>query len=362
MRNYGRRLKNLAALCMLLALLSLLLPFFKVEQGGNAQAVEVSGWDVVTSVTKLSVHYLQKGTIEKDYVVKGNLTWQEVCQAYNSANEAAGRRMLVGSLAAVAIPVICCFFALLLTLVAAKKKGMILPVLLLLIAIIENLFLIFSFDQILQFAGSFAAKGTEIPDITLLVGIFAFTLLCAIALGIILFAWLIRGFEDPEKEERKDRKKQDQNNSSHRRKHSKKKRKKRKKSNKDGKEQKEKEEQSEKNGNLLSGQIQGKSGIFRGLSVDISEGGTFVIGTSQTAMQMAQGVLQEDFQVLNQHSCIVQYDASHKTYRLVSHSKEPLVVCHNQKQSILKVKEKLAVPGDTTIYLFEDRESGLYLS
>mgnify|MGYP001138275559 CR=1 FL=1 len=82
MRNYGRRLKNLAALCLLLALLSLLLPFFKVEQGGNAQTVEVSGWDVVTSVTKLSVHYLQKGTIEKDYVVKGDLTWQEVCQAY----------------------------------------------------------------------------------------------------------------------------------------------------------------------------------------------------------------------------------------------------------------------------------------
>lgn len=43
MRNYGRRLKNLAALCLLLALLSLLLPFFKVEQGGNAQTVEVSG-------------------------------------------------------------------------------------------------------------------------------------------------------------------------------------------------------------------------------------------------------------------------------------------------------------------------------
>lgn len=163
MRNYGRRLKNLAALCLLLALLSLLLPFFKVEQGGNAQTVEVSGWDVVTSVTKLSVHYLQKGTIEKDYVVKGDLTWQEVCQAYNSANEAAGRRMLVGSLIAIAIPVICCFFAFLLTLVAAKKKGMVLPVLLLIIAIIENLFLIRSFDQILQFAGSFATKGTKVP-------------------------------------------------------------------------------------------------------------------------------------------------------------------------------------------------------
>lgn len=360
MRNYGRRLKNLAALCLLLALLSMLLPFFKVEQGGNAQTVEVSGWDVVTSVTKLSVHYLQKGTIEKDYVVKGDLTWQEVCQAYNSANEAAGRRMLIGSLIAIAIPVICCFFAFLLTLVAAKKKGMVLPVLLLIIAIIENLFLIRSFDQILQFAGSFATKGTKVPDITLLVGIFAFTLFCAIALGIILFAWLIRGFEDPEKEESKERQSQGKGRGSHRSKHSKKKRKKRKKSKKESKEQKE--EQPEKTGNVCSGQIQGKRGIFQGLSVDLSQGGTFVIGTNQTAMQMAQGVMPEDFKVLNQHSCIVQYDASRQIYRLVSHSKESLVVCHNQQQSILKAQEKLAVPGDTTIYISEDRESGLYLS
>ena len=93
-------------------------------------------------------------------------------------------RMLVGSLIAIAIPVICCLFAFLLTLVAAKKKGMVLPVLLLIIAIIENLFLIRSFDQILQFAGSFATKGTKVPDITLLVGIFAFTLFCAIALEL----------------------------------------------------------------------------------------------------------------------------------------------------------------------------------
>lgn len=123
MRNYGRRLKNLAALCLLLALLSLLLPFFKVEQGGNAQTVEVSGWDVVTSVTKLSVHYLQKGTIEKDYVVKGDLTWQEVCQAYNSANEAAGRRMLVGSLIAIAIPGDLLLFRLFIHLSGCKKEG-----------------------------------------------------------------------------------------------------------------------------------------------------------------------------------------------------------------------------------------------
>jgi len=98
------------------------------------------------------------------------------------------------------------------------------------------------------------------------------------------------------------------------------------------------------------------------LSVDLSQGGTFVIGTNQTAMQMAQGVMQEDFKVLNQHSCIVQYDASRQIYRLVSHSKESLVVCHNQQQSILKAQEKLAAPGDTIIYISEDRESSLYLS
>lgn len=362
MRNYGRRLKNLAALCMLLALLSLLLPFFKVEQSSKKSVAEVSGWDVVTSVSKLSIHYLQKGTIEKDYTVKGDLTWQDVCQAYNSANEAAGKRMLAVSLIAIAIPVVCCFLALLLTLLAAKKKGMILPVLLLLIAIVENLFLISSFQKLVHFAAGYAAKGAEIPDITLLIGIFAFTLLCAAALGIILFAWIIRGFEDPQKDQKEDQKSHSRDHSSHRRKHSKKKRKKGKKDKKDKQKKKDKEEQNTQQEGRLPGNIIGKTGIFQGVSVDLSQGGTFVIGTNQQAMQMAKGIVQEDIGVLHRHSCIVQYDAAKKAYRLVSHSEEKLVICFQQSQTVLRNTEKIAVRGNTTIYLSEDRSSSLYLS
>lgn len=45
MRTYGRLLKNIAAIALLLALLSMLLPFCKFSAGG--QEMTLSGLDVV---------------------------------------------------------------------------------------------------------------------------------------------------------------------------------------------------------------------------------------------------------------------------------------------------------------------------
>ena len=59
MRTYGRLLKNIAAIALLLALLSMLLPFCKFSAGG--QEMTLSGLDVVKAGGRAGYTYLTEG-------------------------------------------------------------------------------------------------------------------------------------------------------------------------------------------------------------------------------------------------------------------------------------------------------------
>lgn len=59
MRKHGRLMKNIAGLLLLLALLSLLLPFCKFNAGdGN---MTLSGIEVIKTGAKQDIHILKRG-------------------------------------------------------------------------------------------------------------------------------------------------------------------------------------------------------------------------------------------------------------------------------------------------------------
>ena len=72
MRTYGRLLKNIAAIALLLALLSMLLPFCKFSAGG--QEMTLSGLDVVKAGGRAGYTYLTEGGVADTFVLKAPIT------------------------------------------------------------------------------------------------------------------------------------------------------------------------------------------------------------------------------------------------------------------------------------------------
>ena len=72
MRTYGRLLKNIAAIALLLALLSMLLPFCKFSAGG--QEMTLSGLDVVKAGGRAGYTYLTEGRVADTFVLKAPVT------------------------------------------------------------------------------------------------------------------------------------------------------------------------------------------------------------------------------------------------------------------------------------------------
>lgn len=376
MRNYGRFLKNIAALCMLAALLSLLLPFCEVTNGSSKKAdvTTISGMDMVIAGGKLTVQYLREGEISEDYAVKGELTWGDIRQAVTAANDAAGTEILVGTCVALAVPVVCCILALLGTMIAAKKKGMILPVLFLIIAILENAFLIKRFSDLVDIAKGYATKGVVLPKITLLIGIYAFTILCAVALVIILFAWLIRGFEDPEKDDRRGNRadSRDSKDRHHRKHHKKRKSKKSRKKDKtkkdkDKKEDKEKDtkkdtNESEPENELpAEGKVTGISGIYSDVVTDLTKNGSCIIGTTPEAMAAVASNHISSLNSLADKSCVIRYDAATRRYTVTSHSLSPIVVQTNANMTSLQKGESIVAGKDTILRIGNGDKSSICL-
>ena len=68
MRKHGRLMKNIAGLLLLLALLSLLLPFCKFNAGdGN---MTLSGIEVIKTGGKAGYTYFKEGRLSENYVIK----------------------------------------------------------------------------------------------------------------------------------------------------------------------------------------------------------------------------------------------------------------------------------------------------
>ena len=217
MREYGRWIKNIAAFFLLMALLSLLLPFCRFQAAG--EKVELSGMEVLATAGRAGITYARHNEIPDSFVVKEPFTWGEVKTGFSYAQDTVGNKALLGGAAAIALPVILCVLSMILLAVAEGKKTMVAPTLLVTLTMAEILLA-------LLVAGKFRSY--------LLTGAVMFALFLGIAFILVWFGWFTGGYRrrrrrpgSREREEEDDKDSSDRKHHRFRRKHSRKKKKKR---------------------------------------------------------------------------------------------------------------------------------------
>lgn len=308
MRNYGRFLKNIAGILLLLALVSLLLPFCRFPVGG--QEITLSGMDVLSAGAKAGYTYLTKGQLADDYVLKAPLTVGTMKSALTFVQGNVDSRLLAAGAVAVLLPLLLCFLAMCMLFLARGKKTMVLPTLFILIVLAEMLVALFGLTELHPY---------------LRIGVYLFTLLHGIALILILIGWVTGGYRRPEEKSKDSNSHERTPRKSHhkwprrklfRKKKSKKKRKSKKqparkestdKRPRTGKENTDKKpqtgkENTDKNGSSAAGKNQpSKKKGSRDMVAD--RGSSYVW-----------------------NDCSIFYDASSKTYQIVNNSLEDILI------------------------------------
>ena len=189
MRTYGRLLKNIAAIALLLALLSMLLPFCKFSAGG--QEMTLSGLDVVKAGGRAGYTYLTEGRVADTFVLKVPITVGTVKSSLSYVKEAGQTRLLAVCAIAALLPVLLCFLSVGMLFLAEGKKTMILPTLFTSLVLAELLVVLTVFPALHSF---------------LLAGIYFFTLLHGVAWILILTGWITGGYLPSEKQEKEQKK------------------------------------------------------------------------------------------------------------------------------------------------------------
>ena len=189
MRTYGRLLKNIAAIALLLALLSMLLPFCKFSAGG--QEMTLSGLDVVKAGGRAGYTYLTEGRVADTFVLKAPITVGTVKSSLSYVQEAGQMRLLAVCAIAALLPVLLCFLSVGMLFLAEGKKTMILPTLFTSLVLAELLVVLTVFPALHSF---------------LLAGIYFFTLLHGVAWILILTGWITGGYLPSEKQEKEQKK------------------------------------------------------------------------------------------------------------------------------------------------------------
>lgn len=189
MRTYGRLLKNIAAIALLLALLSMLLPFCKFSAGG--QEMTLSGLDVVKAGGRAGYTYLTEGRVADTFVLKAPITVGTVKSSLSYVQEAGQTRLLAVCAIAALLPVLLCFLSVGMLFLAEGKKTMILPTLFTSLVLAELLVVLTVFPALHSF---------------LLAGIYFFTLLHGVAWILILTGWITGGYLPSEKQEKEQKK------------------------------------------------------------------------------------------------------------------------------------------------------------
>lgn len=189
MRTYGRLLKNIAAIALLLALLSMLLPFCKFSAGG--QEMTLSGLDVVKAGGRAGYTYLTEGRVADTFVLKAPITVGTVKSSLSYVKEAGQTRLLAVCAIAALLPVLLCFLSVGMLFLAEGKKTMILPTLFTSLVLAELLVVLTVFPALHSF---------------LLAGIYFFTLLHGVAWILILTGWITGGYLPSEKQEKEQKK------------------------------------------------------------------------------------------------------------------------------------------------------------
>lgn len=356
MKSRGILLKNTAALFMLCALLSLLLPFCKVSAPGKS--VSISGFDILTSSAHTGYEYYKNGSIDDSYIIKGNLTWGDFKNGVNYAKEQHNAKQAEQVIAISLLPILFCGLAMILSLLATGKISIFFSTLFIGMAFLENIVLIARVQDIQkQLFGVLSASGIQLG---FLIGMYAFTVLCGVALCILLFGWITASFRKPKEEDdedNSDRNRRDKRNRRNKRGRRGKKRKKRtktkkKKSKDNAKDKKDnKEDKSQDKSKDLpeaEGKIKGNSGIFQDIELDLAtkDKESVILGTTKDTVQLAESIVSE-----GQHF-VIQYDKAGKLYQITSHSNANIVVCtHDGTQLLLSNGKTKTVGGKSIIYV-----------
>lgn len=189
MRTYGRLLKNIAAIALLLALLSMLLPFCKFSAGG--QEMTLSGLDVVKAGGRAGYTYLTEGRVADTFVLKAPITVGTVKSSLSYVQGVGQMRLLAVCAIVALLPVLLCFLSVGMLFLAEGKKTMILPTLFTSLVLAELLVVLTVFPALHPF---------------LLAGVYFFTLLHGVAWILILTGWITGGYLPSEKQEKEQKK------------------------------------------------------------------------------------------------------------------------------------------------------------
>ena len=245
-----------------------------------------------------------------------------------------------------------------LSLLATGKISIFFSTLFIGMAFLENIVLIARVQDIQkQLFGVLSASGIQLG---FLIGMYAFTVLCGVALCILLFGWITASFRKPKEEDdedNSDRNRRDKRNRRNKRGRRGKKRKKRtktkkKKSKDNAKDKKDnKEDKSQDKSKDLpeaEGKIKGNSGIFQDIELDLAtkDKESVILGTTKDTVQLAESIVSE-----GQHF-VIQYDKAGKLYQITSHSNANIVVCtHDGTQHLLSNGKTKTVGGKSIIYV-----------
>lgn len=380
MRVYGRFMKNTAALLLLLALLSLLLPFCRFQTEG--QNMSLSGVEVLTAGGKAGYIYLQQGGVPDDFVLKAPFTWGDVKEGIHYADQTGNSNLLVAAGAAVCLPVILCFLSMCMLFLAEGKKTMVLPTIFTAAVTAELLVVLVGLTALHPF---------------LLAGVYLFAMFHIMALILILFGWTLGGYREPKQKKRgKDGHDREENEDRDRRKnrdrgHGRRKKSKRKKKRRSSKDSKRKDDKKEKNNEKnrkkdadqgekdadaqkqggqesknkripAAGSVGDGTGIYSGFSWDLSEGksSAATIGTTPEAMRgIETGSLKAAGHIAD-HNCQIIYHPEDGSYTVASHAAEDIRL--RQGGRILKQLqngERVRISGQTRLEV--GREHFLWL-
>lgn len=316
MREYGRWIKNIAAFFLLMALLSLLLPFCRFQAAG--EKVELSGMEVLATAGRAGITYARHNEIPDSFVVKEPFTWGEVKTGFSYAQDAVGNKALLGGAAAIALPVILCVLAMILLAVAEGKKTMAAPTLLVTLTMAEILLALFV-------AGKFRSY--------LLTGAGMFALFLGIAFILVWLGWFTGGYRrrrrrpgSREKEEEDDKDSSGRKRRHSGRKHSRKKKKKRSKTKEKTTNTKDKNTEGQSENNTASE----NSAVLTG---EVTEGHP------------------GDRSLLEKEGCQIFYEPDKGQYKICNHSKKEMHVqpVTGGIQWILKPGQKARVADPVSV-------------
>lgn len=118
--NVWTFIENIAAIALLLALLSMLLPFCKFSAGG--QEMTLSGLDVVKAGGRAGYTYLTEGRVADTFVLKAPITVGTVKSSLSYVQGVGQMRLLAVCAIAALLPVLLCFLSVGMLFLAEGKR------------------------------------------------------------------------------------------------------------------------------------------------------------------------------------------------------------------------------------------------